>query len=226
MSNGQNREPATIDDLRDIARAATAGEEAGEGLTELERSLIRFGLAAAPTALDVEGMKRHGREAAELGATPEQLSCILMLVAPLGMHTLHEGIRELRPIVEELEPTALSHELTPEQAALKEQYEANSSYWTRLDAQIPGFLDGLLRLSPSAYRQFFEFCAVAWETDVLDARTKELVYMAADATPTHRYGPGFRLHLDNARRMGASPTQIEETLELAAAAPPHRGVFR
>ena len=218
------RQPMTIAELRDVAQAATAGEPRGEGLSDLERALIGFGLAAATTALDIDGMRACADEAAARGATADQLTCVLLLVTGLGMHTLHEGVRELRPVVEELEPSVYASPLTPEQEALKQELEGDSSYWARLETQLPGFLDGLLRLAPTAYQRFFEFCALAWETDSLDARTKELVYLAVDASPTHRYGPGFRLHLDNARRMGASPMQIDETLDLAAQAPPHRGV--
>jgi alkylhydroperoxidase/carboxymuconolactone decarboxylase family protein YurZ len=219
-----NRQPVSIDELREMARAAISGLEPGLGLTGLERSLICFGLAAAPTALDIDGMGRHAREATGHGATPDQLMCVLLLVSALGVHTLHEGIRELIPVVNSTDETALSTPLTPTQAALKHKYEGDSSYWVRLDRQIPGFLDGLLRLSPSAYQGFFEFCALAWATDVLDARTKELVYLAIDASPTHRYGPGFRLHLDNSIRTGASPRQIEEALDLGGNGPSHEGV--
>ena len=219
-----NRQPVSIDELKDIAREAALGQDPGPGLNDLERSLICFGLAASPTALDVNEMGRHAKEATAHGATHDQLVCVLVLVSAIGVHTLHEGIRELIPIVNSADGSVMSTPLTPTQAALKDKYEGESSYWVRLDRQIPGFLDGLLRLSPSAYQGFFEFCALAWVTDVLDARTKELVYLAIDASPTHRYGPGFRLHLDNSMRMGASPRQIEQALELGGNGPAHHGV--
>ena len=224
MNEGDNRQPVSIDELRDMAREATSGRDPGSGLTELERSLICFGLAASPTALAVDEMSRHAKEATAHGATHDQLICVLLLVSAIGVHTLHEGIRELIPIVNSADETVLSTPLTPTQAALKTKYEVESSYWVRLDRQIPGFLDGLLRLSPSAYQGFFEFCALAWITDVLEARTKELVYLAIDASPTHRYGPGFRLHLDNSIRMGATPRQIEQALDLGGNGPSHHGV--
>ena len=209
-----------------MARTATADQEPGPELTDLQRSLICFGLAASTTALDVEEIGRHAREAAGQGATSDQLICVLLLVSALAMHTLHEGIRELIPVVDSIDKTALSGPLTSEQAALKRKYEGESSYWVRLEQEIPGFLDGLLRLSPNAYQGFFEFCALAWQTDALDARTKELVYLAIDATPTHRYGPGFRLHLNNSIRMGASRNQIEQALDLGENGPLHQGVRR
>jgi alkylhydroperoxidase/carboxymuconolactone decarboxylase family protein YurZ len=54
--------------------------------------------------------------------------------------------------------------------------------------------------------------------------TKELIAMAVDATPTHRFAPGFRLHLANALQLGASRGEVEHSLDIAAAAPAHSGV--
>jgi hypothetical protein len=48
--------------------------------------------------------------------------------------------------------------------------------------------------------------------------------MAGDATPSHRYLPGMRLHLANAVRRGAGRTAILHALDLAAEAPAHPGV--
>lgn len=50
--------------------------------------------------------------------------------------------------------------------------------------------------------------------------------MAIDATPTHRYVPGLRLHLANAVGLGATRAQLEQTLAIAAAGPEHSGIAR
>jgi hypothetical protein len=47
--------------------------------------------------------------------------------------------------------------------------------------------------------------------------------MACDATPAHRFLPGFKLHLANAVMLGAGALAINEALVLAAAAPEHQG---
>lgn len=214
----------SLDDLRALAAATVADLEPGEGLDPLERELVTLAIASSTTALALDRMQSSMEAALGLGATPEQVVEVLLLVAPLGMHTLHEGIRELRPVLDRLAPDRLRQDLDDEQRALRDTFEGHSSYWERLDAQLPGFIDGLLRLSPTGYRAFFEFCAVAWKDGSLPALTRELVYLAIDATPTHRYGPGFRLHLDNAIRLGATRRQVHDVLELAAAGPEHLGV--
>ncbi len=97
-------------------------------------------------------------------------------------------------------------------------------YWDAMENEVPGFLDALLRLSPEAFEAFFVYCAVPWKTSALSTLTKELISMAVDAAPTHRYAPGMRLHLANALRLGAGKAAILQALDIAAQAPPHRGV--
>ena len=77
---------------------------------------------------------------------------------------------------------------------------------------------------PEAYEAFFAYCAVPWRTGAVRGRVKELMSMACDATPTHRYLPGMRLHLGNAVALGYGRTAILHALDIAAAAPAHPGV--
>jgi alkylhydroperoxidase/carboxymuconolactone decarboxylase family protein YurZ len=65
---------------------------------------------------------------------------------------------------------------------------------------------------------------VPWKSGHLPVLTKELISMAADASPTHRYLPGMRLHLANAIRLGAGRAAIAQVLDIAAAAPGHSGI--
>jgi len=92
------------------------------------------------------------------------------------------------------------------------------------DALRQRFLDALLRFSPEAFEAFFNYCALPWKSRALRALTKELISIAVDSSPTHRYLPGFRLHLGNAIALGAGRKAILQALDIAAAAPPHRGV--
>ncbi len=55
---------------------------------------------------------------------------------------------------------------------------------------------------------------------------RELVWLAVDATPTHRYLPGLRFHVACAASLGASRGQVLGALDRAAAAPAHVGVAR
>lgn len=219
-------------DLAELRAAAVAaldgrGERAdGPGLSDTDRHLVELGVAAVTTALDLATMRRAIADALDGGVSPEHVVEVQTLVAAIGVHALHEGVRELR---EELlarggDDIASIGALDEARVELRTTYTGESTYWDRLEHELPGFLDGLLNVSPHAYAAFFEFCAVPWRHGDLPALTKELVYLAIDATPTHRYGPGFRLHLANCLHLGASRAQVLTTLDIAARAPRHHGV--
>ena len=93
-----------------------------------------------------------------------------------------------------------------------------------MELEAPGFLKGLLALSPDGFETFFEYCAVPWKTRWVDAVTKELAAMACDGSTSHRYRGGLRLHLRNALKLGAGRLAVMQALEVAATAPLHRGL--
>jgi len=70
---------------------------------------------------------------------------------------------------------------------------------------------------------FFEYCAIPWRSGTVRARIKELAALACDAAPSHRFRPGFRVHLKNAIALGVGRHAILQALDIAAAAPEHRG---
>jgi alkylhydroperoxidase/carboxymuconolactone decarboxylase family protein YurZ len=76
--------------------------------------------------------------------------------------------------------------------------------------------EGILRLDPEFLLGYLEFSAVPWRKNHLDNKVKELIYIAIDANATHLYLPGVRQHIKAALRVGATPQEIMEVLELAA----------
>jgi alkylhydroperoxidase/carboxymuconolactone decarboxylase family protein YurZ len=212
----------SLDDVRAEALLMLDGVAEGDPLDEQTAALIALAVCVAPTVLDMEGTRAYAESALDAGATPEQIHEVLLLVAGLGFHTLAEGSRCIAETLRRRGqgPPALDDR----RAQLWKEHVAGDPYWDRLEAETPGFLEALLRLSPEGFQGFFAFSAVPWRTRALRARVKELVCMAADATPTHRYLPGVRLHLANAVDLGAGRASILAALDIAAAAPPHRGV--
>jgi alkylhydroperoxidase/carboxymuconolactone decarboxylase family protein YurZ len=213
---------ASLADLQAEARQMLRGVPAGEPLGEPDVARIELAVRAAPTALDTAGMRTHAEVALDAGATPEQVHETLLLVAGLGFHTLAEGSRRLADVLRDrgrpLPP------LDERRAQLWRRHVAGNSYWDRVDAETPGFLDALLRLSPEGFEAFLAFSGVPWRAGALPGRLKELMCMAVDATPTHRYLAGLRLHLANAVALGAGRAAVLEALAIAATAPVHRGV--
>ncbi len=214
----------TVADVRAEALALLASVPDGDDLDASATALITLAVHAAVSTLDGAGTDYAIRRALDAGATAAQVHETLVVVSGLGVHTLMEGSRRVADILRERGETALDEPLDADRAALRTRLQGSDPYWDDLDREVPGFLDALLRLSPEAYEAFFAYTAVPWRTGAVRGRVKELIALASDATPTHRYLPGVRLHLANAVRLGAGRTAVLHALEIAAAGPQHVGV--
>jgi alkylhydroperoxidase/carboxymuconolactone decarboxylase family protein YurZ len=212
----------TLADLRAEVMKQLVDTPDGAPLDERTKVVVRYAVCVAPGSLDVTAARPHAEHALDLGLSSDQLHEILMLVSGLGVHTLMEGSRALASVLRD------RGESRPERDAARARLWAenvgSAPYWETFERHVPGFLDDLLWLSPEAFTAFMAYCAVPARTRHVDSLTKELVSVAVDSTPMHRYLPGLRLHVDNAIALGAGRRQILEAMELGAAAPPHRGV--
>ena len=211
-----------IDGLRDLAHRRLEMVDDGEALTLLERSLIAVGLAASVTSLDAAAIDRAISEAFAAGATVDQVQEIVTLISALGVHSLMATSATIARLAA---GNGWTHakELDNRQSQLWDKYIGDDPYWTTFREAMPGFLESLIRLSPDQFEAFFTYCQLPWKSNAVRARTKELVALACDATPAHRFRPGFLLHLDNAIAIGVGRRAIMETLAMAADAPAHRG---
>jgi alkylhydroperoxidase/carboxymuconolactone decarboxylase family protein YurZ len=214
----------SVEDLRAEALRSLESVAEGDALDEVTAALIGLAVRVSVTVLDMEGARIFAERALDAGATGPQISETLVLVSGLGVHTLMEGSAPMADLLRERGDAELSAPLDDRRVELWERCVGEDPYWNQVEAVSPGFLDSLLRLSPEAFEAFFAYCAVPWQTRALRAVTKELIAMAADATPSHRYRAGMGLHLANAIHLGAGRAAILETLDIAAQAPPHRGV--
>lgn len=210
----------TSAEIRGVAEDVLREVADGDGLDDLTAALIGLSVRAVVTTMDTEGSERYIRLALAAGATPAQVHEVLTVVAAIGMHTFFESSRQLARIAAELDPAAP----VAADRELWAHYVGDDSYWARAEVAVPGFLDALLRMSPEAFAAFFEFCSVPWQSKTVPALTKELVSMACDATPGHRYLPAFRFHLANALRLGAGALAVRGALAIAEKAPSSQGV--
>jgi alkylhydroperoxidase/carboxymuconolactone decarboxylase family protein YurZ len=214
---------ASIDEVREQALALMDGVGPGEPLDAATAALIGLGVAASLSALDSEGTRRHADAALAAGASAEQLSEVLMLVAGLGVHSLMQGARDLQAVLEE-RGEADDRPLDERRRRLWDEHVGSDPYWEGFEQQVPGFLEALLRQSPESFEAFFAICAVPWRMGTLPARTKELIALATDSMPAHRYLPGVRIHVLGALRTGAGRVAIEAAIGIGAAAAPPGGV--
>jgi alkylhydroperoxidase/carboxymuconolactone decarboxylase family protein YurZ len=215
---------ATLGDLREEALRLTEDLEAGEELDPRSVALIALAVQVSATTLAAESIEALAEDALDAGATAAEVHETIVLVSGIGVHSLFEGSRALAEVLRRRGDPGLDAPLDEARLELRRRWIGEDPYWSYVEAEVPGFLDALLRLSPPAFEAFLAYCAVPWKTAALRALTKELIALASDATASHRYTPGMRLHIGNAIRLGAGRRQILTALDIAASAPPHRGV--
>jgi alkylhydroperoxidase/carboxymuconolactone decarboxylase family protein YurZ len=223
VSTSRSATTASIDEVREQAQALLDGVDPGDPLDAPTAALIGFGVDASLPALDSAGTRRHADAALAAGASPGQLSEVLMLVAGLGVHSLMQGARDLAAVLDERGETD-DAPLDQRRRRLWDEHVGSDPYWEGFERQVPGFLEALLRQSPDSFEAFFAICAVPWRMGTLPARTKELIALATDSMPAHRYLPGVRIHVLGALQAGAGRQAIEAAIEIGAAAAPHKGV--
>ena len=175
------------------------------------KELLYIAIDSATTHLYEPGLRVHIRNALRHGATRDEIMEVYQLTASLGVHTITMGVPALMDAMREtgrgaeVEPRPL----TPRQQALKAAFIANRGYWSAI-------WDGVLALSPDYFEAYAAFSSVPWTTGTLEPKIREFVYIAIDASTTHLYEPGTRIHMANALKLGATPAEIMEVLALTS----------
>jgi len=213
----------SIAELRTEADALIADLPDGAALAPLDAALIRLAVCVAVTALDRGAIDAGIAAAFDAGASAAQVQEIIALASGLGVHSL---MVTALPVLEAAAARGLIDPAAPlgaERQALWDAHVGDDPFWTAFSAELPGFLDAMLRLSPDIFTGFFEYCALPWRSGTVRARVKELAALACDAAPSHRFRPGFRVHLRNAIALGIGRRAILQALDIAAAAPENRG---
>lgn len=178
-------------------------------LDDKVKEFIYIAADAAATHLYTPGIRQHIRAAFGFGATREEVMEVLELTSTLGIHATNIGVPLLLEVLEEAGLRDGPAELSEHQQRLKAEFTSNRGYWH-------SFWDGVLELDPELFEAYTELSSVPWRTGVLEPKVKELVYCAFDASATHLYVPGLRLHMRNAISYGATAGEIMEVLEIVS----------
>lgn len=94
--------------------------------------------------------------------------------------------------------------------ALKAAYVEARGYWN-------DWTEGLLRFAPDFLERYAAYGGFPAAHGPLSPRMCELLYVALDASGTHMYEPGLKVHLGKALQHGATPAQVMQVLQLGAA---------
>jgi alkylhydroperoxidase/carboxymuconolactone decarboxylase family protein YurZ len=186
-------------------RRLAALPAAGGHLEPKVRELLGVAASASVAHLHAPAVQMHVRTALAHGASVEEVLAVLECASVLGIHTCTMAVPLL---VDEDGREDPRRELTEREDAVRERFQQGRGFWpepfedmVRLDA---GFVD--------AYR---DYSSVPRRKGHLDAKLRELVYIAIDANATHLYEFGTRMHIQNALRAGATPAEILDVLRLA-----------
>ena len=204
------------DELRaldpDFLEASLRFVAAAERRATLEpklRELIGVALAAAATHLHQPRLELHVRRALEEGATVEEILETFELTSVLGIHTTTVAVPILLEELAASGQEGLDRPLSGREEQLKAEFIRVRGYWSEL-------WNGVLVLDPDFFEAYFRFSAVPFEGGVLELKVKELIYIAIDASTTHLFEPGIRIHVRNALGHGATAAEIMAVLELTA----------
>ncbi len=103
----------------------------------------------------------------------------------------------------------MTKDLDARRQRLKDEFTLARGYWSALWDQV-------LDLAPDFFEAYMNFSSVPWKTGTLEPKVKELIYIAIDASTTHLYDPGLRVHIQNALRYGATKDEIMEVYQLTS----------
>ena len=100
-------------------------------------------------------------------------------------------------------------ETTKTKEQLKEEFIKNRGYWSKC-------WEDVLELDSNFFSTYSRFSSVPSKNNALSPKIREFIYIAIDASTTHLYLPGLKLHMENALALGATRDEIMEVLELTS----------
>ena len=178
-------------------------------LADKVKEFVYLAVNASSTHLFLPGVQMHLKAAIGFGATRDELMEVLELASTIGIHASNAGFPILLEVLQEEGVRKGPEALDARRQALKQQFVDEQGYWDTS-------WDGLLELDPELFEAYTEFSSIPWRNGVLEPKVKELVLCALDAAATHLYAPGIKIHMRNARRLGATAEEIMEVLEIAS----------
>ena len=164
---------------------------------------------ANATHMYAPGVRQHIRKALEVGATPQEVMEVLECASTVGIHAMTVGVPVLAEVLEEEGLRSGTPEPDARRRELKEEFTRSRGYWDEL-------WDVVLDLSPDYFEAYLDFSSVPWRSGVLEPKVREFMYITFDASATHMYVPGLKLHMRNALRYGATEQELMEVLQIVS----------
>ncbi|WP_068796607.1 carboxymuconolactone decarboxylase family protein [Pseudonocardia sp. HH130630-07] len=96
-----------------------------------------------------------------------------------------------------------------EKARVRAKFETARGFWDPL-------WDPVLDADPNLLDAYIDLSSVPWQDGTLSPKERELVYVAMNASTTHLYEIGVRVHLRNAIGYGATPAEAMAVLAVVS----------
>lgn len=185
-----------------------AGAAVPDGVLDAKTvELVSLAAHAACTTVFRPGIRYHVGAAFDEGASLEEVMDVLEMVSAIGIHAVTEGVPVL---VEELPgSTAVSTVSNERKDSIRDTFEEERGYWDEM-------WENLLHLDPDFMEAYLNYSAHPWRNGALEPIVREFALIAADASASHLYTPGLRIHVRNAIDLGAEPEQLMAVIELAS----------
>jgi alkylhydroperoxidase/carboxymuconolactone decarboxylase family protein YurZ len=174
------------------------------------QEFIYIAVAASTTTIHEFAVKAHIAAAIRCGATTDEIFEVIGLTYLVGIHTVTLGAPILLELMEELGIVReASDELNSERERIRQNFIAQRGFW-------PETFNPLLELDPHYFEAYTDFSGLPSKTNVLEPKVREIVTCAFDAATTHLYHRGTKIHMRNALKLGATPDEIMEMLEITS----------
>ena len=149
---------------------------------------------------------KHGMN--DLGCTKEELMEVFAITSTIGTPTFTVGVPILREVLRQRGTDISAQDLTEHQKELKERWIKENGFWN-------SDMDSILKLDTDMFEAYMNYAAAS-ANGALDPQTRELVYIAVNASPTALNTFSMELHIKKALDFGVTVEQIMEVFELVA----------
>lgn len=173
------------------------------------KEMIYVAIDGAITELYLPGLSSHLKHGLDIGVTKEEMLEVLAITSTTGAATYSVGIPLLVNQLKECGIDVEAQELSDSQKQLKERFVRENGYWNDT-------LENTVKLDEEMLESFMNYTKAALEGGVLDEKTRELIYIAANAAPTSLNKEAIEVHIRKALQAGATKEEIIEVFESVA----------
>src|ERR1700745_476719 len=109
----------------------------------------------------------------------------------------------------------MSESTSPNDALTERQIEVKQDFIRLRKAWAPQW-ESVLRMDCEYLDRYLKLSVLPFEHNFLSDKIKEFIYLAMNASSTHMFLPGVKLHLKLALEFGATRDELLEVLQLAS----------